>query len=109
MRYAYKDLGTQREGATAVVRWGVASATVMLFDPVNFTKYVDRLPSHSDGGGRFRTPPARLTIPADGRWYVVADLGGHSSGRGPTIEVEVEAGPSAERQETQPTHAASVS
>lgn len=87
MRYAYKDLGEQQEGRSAVVRWGGSPANVMLFDPVNFSKYVDRLPCHCDDGGRFRRSPARLSIPQPGRWYVVVDLGGHTSGRPPTVEV----------------------
>lgn len=89
MRYAFKDLGRQREGSTAIVRWSGTSAAVMLFDPVNFTKYVDRLPCQSDGGGRYRCPPARLEIPRDGRWYAVVDLGAHTSANPPTIEIEV--------------------
>ena len=87
MRYAYGDLGEQREGATAIVHWGGSAATVMLFDPVNFNKYVDRLPCHCDTGGRYRRPPARLSIPQRGRWYAVVDLGGNASGRPPTVEV----------------------
>jgi uncharacterized protein DUF1883 len=88
MRYAYKHLGRQREGCTAVVRWGGSAATVMLFDPVNFTKYVDRLPCHCDAGGRYHCPPAQLPIPSDGDWYAVVDLGGHTSGRRPTVEIQ---------------------
>lgn len=100
MRYAYADIGRQREGSTATVRWGGTAANVMLFDPVNFTKFVDRMPCRSDGGGHFRGPSARLRIPHDGRWYAVVDLGAHSSVRAPTIAVEVDAGPSAEHRET---------
>ena len=87
MRYAYRDLGEQQEGCTAVVRWSGSPATVMLFDPVNFKKYVDRLPCHCTNGGRYRRAPARLSIPERGRWYAVVDLGGHTSGRPPTVEV----------------------
>jgi hypothetical protein len=88
MRYAYKDLGRQQAGTTAIMRWGGAPATVMLFDPVNFAKYVGRLPCHCDTGGRYSCSPARLSIPQDGRWYAVLDLGGHSSGRAPTVELQ---------------------
>jgi len=87
MRYAYSDLGEQQEGSTATVHWGGAPATVMLLDPVNFHKYVERLPCRCDSGGRYRCSPARLSIPQQGRWYAVVDLGGHTSGRPPTIEV----------------------
>jgi hypothetical protein len=88
MRYAYTDLGRQREGSTAVVHWGGSAARVMLFDPVNFSKYVDRLPCRCETGGRFRCPPARLRIPQDGRWYAVVDFGRHSPGRPPSVELE---------------------
>lgn len=88
MRYAYKDLGQQPEGSTAVVRWGGAAANVILLDPVNFSKYqhTDGRPFFFDGGGHYRRPPARLSIPQDGHWYVVVDLRGQS-GTAPTVEV----------------------
>lgn len=34
MRYAYKDLGQQPAGCTAVVRWSGGAASVILLDPV---------------------------------------------------------------------------
>ena len=88
MRYAYKDLGQQPAGSIAVVRWKGASANVILLDPVNFSKYqhTDGRPFFFDGGGHYRRPPARLSIPEDGRWYIVVDLGGQS-GAVPTVEV----------------------
>ena len=79
MRYAYGDLGEQTAGSTAVVRWRGSAANVMLLDPVNFAKYRDgRIPVAYSGGGHGRSP-ARLSIPQDGRWYVVADFGGTST------------------------------
>lgn len=87
MRYAYKDLGRQQEGTTAIVCWGGSPATVMLFDPVNFAKYVDRLPCRCDSRGRYGCSPAELSIPQDGRWYAVVDLGRYTSGRAPTVEL----------------------
>ena len=87
MRYAYTDLGNQQQGTTAIVRWSGSPAIVMLFDPLNFTKYIDRLPCFCDTGGRFSRSPARLSIPEDGRWYAVVDLGGYTSGRPPTVEL----------------------
>ncbi|HLY50192.1 MAG TPA: DUF1883 domain-containing protein [Solirubrobacteraceae bacterium] len=100
MRYAYSDLGEQPEGATAVVRWGGSPATVMLLDPVNFEKYVDRLPCRCNTGGRYRCSPARLSIPEHGRWYAVVDLGGNTSGIRPTVQVMREdAGAGAKRDE----------
>jgi hypothetical protein len=60
----------------------------MLLDPVNFSKYqhTDGRPFFCDVGGRYRRPPARLSIPEDGRWYVVVDLGGNAVSA-PTVEV----------------------
>ena len=89
MRYAYCDLGEQGEGSTLTVRWrGGAAADVMLLDPVNFTKYREaRLPVMYGDGGRYARPPACLKVPADGRWYVVADLRGYSQFAEATVEV----------------------
>ena len=88
MRYAYKDLGTQPEGATAVVRWRGSAADVLLLDPVNFSKYCyGRKPVFYSGGGHYIRPPAQLSIPQDGRWYVVADLGGYSANATATVEL----------------------
>jgi hypothetical protein len=62
---------------------------VLLLDPVNFSKYqhTDGRPFFFDAGGHYRRPPARLSIPADGHWYVVADLGGYGTNVRPTVEV----------------------
>jgi hypothetical protein len=88
MRYAYHDLGKRGEGDTVLVRWHGAAADVMLVDPVNFAKYYEgRKPVIYSAGGRYGRPPARLTVPQDGRWYVVADLRGHSSHPDATVEV----------------------
>jgi hypothetical protein len=88
MRYAYKELGDQPAGSTAVVRWRGGAANVMLLDPVNFSKYqrCDGRPFFYEAGARYGRPPARLSIPEDGRWYVVVDLGGYAGGA-PTVEV----------------------
>jgi hypothetical protein len=88
MRYAYHDLGERGEGDTIVVRWQGSAADVMLVDPVNFAKYYEgRKPVIYSAGGRFGRPPARLRVPEDGRWYVVADLRGHSANPNATVEV----------------------
>ena len=85
-RYAYRDLGEQPAGSTAVVRWRGSAADVVLLDPVNFGNYSQaRTPVFFSGGGRYRRSPARLSIPEDGRWYVVADLGPTSTEA--TVEV----------------------
>lgn len=87
MRYAYRDLGQQQAGSTAIVRWGGSAANVILLDPVNFRKYVERMPFIHHAGGRCRNSPARLSIPQDGCWYVVVDLGGYVTDAAPTVEV----------------------
>lgn len=91
MKYAYKDLGDQPQGSTAIVDWRGSAATVMLLDPVGFQKYVERMPFSYRAGGHYRCSPARLPIPEDGRWYAVVDLGRHSSGRPPTVEIRTPA------------------
>jgi hypothetical protein len=77
MRWAYRDLGEQPAGSTVVVRWSGSAASVILLDPVNFSKYQyrDGRPFFYDAGGHYRRSPARLSIPQDGHWYVVVDLG----------------------------------
>jgi hypothetical protein len=88
MRYAYKDLGRQSAGTTAVVRWRGSGAAVLLLDPVNFTKYCEGTkPVRYNGGGHYSSSPARIAVPRDGRWYVVADLGGHSFDAKATVEL----------------------
>ncbi len=106
MRYAYQDLGEQPAGTTVVVRWSGSAAKVILLDPVNFSKYqyCDGRPFFYDGGGRYRHPPAELSIPQDGHWYVVVDLGGNT-GAAPTIEVlaSADSQPHAEREQESKT------
>lgn len=87
MRYAYQDLGEQPGGTPVVVRWADSAAHAILLDPVNFKKYVERWPFVYHGGGRYRHPPAQLSIPQDGRWYVVVDLGRYVTDVAPTVEV----------------------
>ena len=56
---------------------------------VNFSKYCrGKQPVVYSGGGRYPHPPATLSIPEDGRWYVVADLGGNSARGAATVEVQ---------------------
>lgn len=88
MRYAYQDLGRPRKGTTAIVRWKGAAADVLLVDAVNFVKYCERRnPVMYGAGGHFSRSPARLTVPEEGRWYVVADLRSYSSNPQATVEV----------------------
>jgi hypothetical protein len=88
MRYAYKDLQTQAKGSTVIVRWKGAAADVLLLDPVNFVKYCEgRDPVKYGDGGHAARSPARLNVPEDGRWYVVADLRGYSTLAEATVQV----------------------
>jgi Domain of unknown function (DUF1883) len=88
MRYAYKDLERQPKGTTVVVRWNGPAADVLLLDPVNFVKYCEgRDPVMYTDGGLVPRSPARLNIPEDGRWYVVADLHGYSTLSKATVQV----------------------
>ena len=88
MRYAYKDLGEQAASTMVVVRWSGSAANVILLDAVNFSKYqyTDGRPFFYDGGGHYGRAPAQLSIPQDGHWYVVVDLG-RNAGSAPTVEV----------------------
>ena len=102
MRYAYHNIGKQPAGTTAIVRWRGSAADVLLLDPVNFSRYCEgRRPVFFSGGGHYRHPPARLSIPQDGRWYVVADLGGYAGNAKATVEVSQrhDGDPRAKRQE----------
>lgn len=88
MRYAYKNLDERPAGTRVVVRWSGSAANVILLDPVNFSKYqhCDGRPFFYDTGGHYLRGPAELTIPEDGRWYVVVDLRRYG-GAAPTVEV----------------------
>ena len=86
MRYAYKDLGEQPAGTTATVHWHGSAADIVLLDPVSFSKYRARRSAvFYSAGGRYGRSPARLSIPEDGRWYVVADF--HGPAGDATVEV----------------------
>ena len=87
MRYAYQDLGEQPRGTTVVVRWTSSAANAILLDPVNFTRYVERWPFVYHGGGRYQDSPAHLSIPQDGRWFVVVDIGRYVAEIAPIVEV----------------------
>jgi hypothetical protein len=87
MRFWYRTLGEQPAGSIATVSLTGSQANVMLLDGSNFESYKRRLP-FSYTGGFARHSPVRLRIPHDGRWYVVADLGGYH-GRVRIKDVEV--------------------
>jgi hypothetical protein len=76
MRYAYRDLGEQPSGTEITVRLAGSAANVLLLDPSNYSSYRAARPFRYTGGLHHRSP-ARLTVPRDGHWYLVIDLGGH--------------------------------
>ena len=51
-------------------------ANVMLLDPSNYDRY-SRGESFRYHGGLAETSPTTLTVPKDGHWSVVVDLGGY--------------------------------
>lgn len=90
MTYAYRDLGKQPAGSTVLIRWRGPGADVLLLDPLNFHRYRQGgSPVFYSGGGRYGSSPARLSIPEDGRWFVVADFRGFSSSAQASVEVLV--------------------
>lgn len=76
MRYAYKDLGQQPAGTEVAVRLEGSAANVLLLDRDNYSRYRAAQPFRYTGGMYHRSP-ARLTIPREGHWHLVIDLGGH--------------------------------
>ena len=55
---------------------------------MNFIKYCEgRDPVMYSDGGLVPRPPARLHVPEEGRWYVVADLHGYSTMAKATVQV----------------------
>lgn len=76
MRYAYKDLGERSAGTTITLELEGSAANILLLDPFHYSLY-RRGRAFRYHGGLFHSSPATLTIPRDGRWYLVVDLGGH--------------------------------
>jgi hypothetical protein len=76
MRFAYKDLGEQPAGTKVQVRLEGSAANVLLLDSDNYSRYRAARPFRYTGGIHHRSP-ATLTIPRDGWWHLVIDLGGH--------------------------------
>ena len=90
MHFRYRAIGEQRAGSTVTVSLRGSSANVRLLDEANFRSYQRGLP-HAYAGRFARRSPVRITIPHNGRWYVVADLGGY---KGSVRITDVEVSPS---------------
>ena len=52
------------------------AANVQLLDPANYEHYKRGEKFRYHDGGYVTTTPVHLTVPHDGRWHVVIDLGG---------------------------------
>lgn len=76
MRYAHKDLGEQPGGTEVTLRLEGSVANVLLLDEYNYSLYRASRPFKYTGG-LFRSSPVTLTVPRDGRWHLVVDLGGY--------------------------------
>ncbi len=53
------------------------AANVRMLDSINFSRY-RRGQRHEYLGGLARVSPVRLSVPRDGHWHVVVDLGGYA-------------------------------
>jgi hypothetical protein len=63
-------------GDTVVVELD-RQANVRLLDSTNFSRY-RRGERHEFFGGLATASPVRLTVPRNGHWHVVVDLGGYA-------------------------------
>jgi Domain of unknown function (DUF1883) len=76
MNYTHYDLGRLCGGSAVIVGLDGTEANVLLLDPTDFARYQSGSGGQYSDGGHFKQSPARLTIPHDGHWHVVVDLGG---------------------------------
>ena len=86
MRFAYRDLGEQREGTTVAFHLRGSRANVLLLDQRNYGFYRAGKPFLYTGG-HYTHSPVELAIPEDGHWYAVVDLGGYKGKVRATVEV----------------------
>jgi hypothetical protein len=75
MHYLHTDLGVLSAGSVVIVELSGTEANVLLLDNGNLASY-KRGDRYRYYGGHFRLSPARIPVPAAGRWHVVIDLGG---------------------------------
>jgi hypothetical protein len=99
MKYTYYDLGERPAGTRVIVHLRGKAANVLLLDRVSFARYRGRQPFNYTGGLQVRSP-ARLTVPRDGRWFVVLDLGGYSGRTHASVEVLTPEAAEADRDPT---------
>jgi hypothetical protein len=75
VQFTDHNLNYQRTGSVVVVQLQGTEANVQLVDQANFDRYRSGQ-SYNYVGGHYKSSPVRLTIPSDGHWQVVVDLGG---------------------------------
>ena len=84
MKFSKYELDANAGDTVEVVLEGNA-ANVMLLDPLNFQNYSSGRPFRYYGG-YYTQSPVYITVPQQGHWYLVIDLGGaaghvHASAR----------------------------
>jgi hypothetical protein len=77
MKFLHYDLGVQDAGSVVVTELSGTEANVLLLDDDNLRRY-RRRDRCRYFGGHFTSSPARIQVPAFGRWHVVVDLGGYA-------------------------------
>jgi hypothetical protein len=87
MKFQSYDLGRLKRGAVAVVQLSGNAANVRLMDSSNFSSYKNGR-SHRGVGGLATRSPVRLTVPADGHWYVTVDMAGLRGSVRTSVSVE---------------------
>ena len=75
MKYRFWRYEHLRRGQNVIIGMSGTEANVFLVDPINYERY-RRGHSFTYFGGHYTSAPARLSIPHDGTWILVADLGG---------------------------------
>jgi hypothetical protein len=76
MKYAHYNLGQQSAVRIVEVTLSGSAANVRLLDSSNFNAFRSGR-QHRYHGGHATRSPVRMTVPRNGHWYVVVDLGGY--------------------------------
>ncbi len=76
MQYQFYDLGNVDKGKIVEVTLGYA-ANVRIMDSSNYSSFKSGR-NHRYIGGYVKRSPYKATIPNNGHWYVVVDLGGYA-------------------------------
>ena len=76
MNFNEYELGFQPAGAVVEVTLSGTAANVVLLDWPNLSAFRAGR-NYRYHGGHTTVSPVHLTVPADGQWYVVVNLGGY--------------------------------